>query len=259
LVDDHALVRKGLANLLRAEPDFEVVGEAGDGVDAIAKAPDFRPDIILMDVRMPRMNGLDATPRILATLPAVKMVMLTVTEDEDAVFDAVKRGAQGYRLKSIEPQTLFDLLRGVLRGEAALSSGQATQILLEFARQSRRPAETVSPLAQLSGREQDVLALIADGRSNKEIATVLDLGDNTVKNYVKNILEKLHLENRVQAAVFAFEEDRASTSNGKPPQTRRLLPLPPRAAVDGGVCTRSAHGPDRSEQEPYSCVPTPRG
>lgn len=218
LVDDYALVRKGLANLLRAETDFEVVGEACDGVEAVAKAPAFRPDIILMDVRMPQMNGLDAIPRILEALPAVKIVMLTVTEDEDAVFDAVRRGAQGYLLKSVEPQTLFDLLRGVRRGEAALSSGLATKILLEFARQSRRPAETVSPLAQLSSREQDVLALVADGRSNKEIATALDLADNTVKNYVKNILEKLHLENRVQAAVFAFEEGQASVSNGKSPR-----------------------------------------
>jgi len=215
LVDDHALLRKGLANLLRAEPDFDVVGEAGDGLEAIAMALDLRPDIILMDVRMPRINGLEATPRILETLPAVKIVMLTVTEDEDAVFGAVKSGAQGYLLKTIEPQALFNLLRGVLRGEAALSSRLATKILLEFSRRTRRPVESVSPLAQLSDRERDVLGLIADGRSNKEIATALDLAENTVKNYVKNILETLHLENRVQAAVFAFDEDLVSTSNGK--------------------------------------------
>jgi DNA-binding NarL/FixJ family response regulator len=217
LVDDHLLLRQGLASLLRAEPDFEVVGEAGDGMEAIAKAPDLRPDVILMDVRMPRMCGLEAIPRILQTLPAVTIVMLTVEEDEDAVFDAVKSGAQGYLLKTIEPDALFDSLRGVVRGEAALSGGLATKILLEFARQSRRPAETVSPRARLSGREQDVLALIADGRSNKEIATALDLAENTVKHYVKYILEKLHLENRVQAAVFAVDEDLASTGNGKPP------------------------------------------
>jgi DNA-binding NarL/FixJ family response regulator len=218
LVDDHILLRQGLVSLLRAEPDFEVVGEAGDGLEAIAKAPDLRPDIILMDVRMPRMCGLKAIPRILERLPAVTIVMLTVEEDEDAVFDAVKGGARGYLLKTIEPEALFDALRGVARGEAALSGGLASKILLEFARRSRRPAEAAASPARLSGREQDVLALIAEGRSNKEIATALGLAENTVKHHVKDILEKLHLENRVQAAVFAVDEDLASTANGNPPR-----------------------------------------
>ena len=207
LADDHALFRKAIAHLLRTAPEFEVVGEAADGLEAIGKAQELRPDIILMDLRMPRMDGLEATRRILQTLPAVKIVLLTATEDEDAVFDAVKRGAQGYLLKTIEPSELLDSLRGLLRGEAALSGTLASKIMREFARQATRSAEAVTPPSQLTARERDILARVADGKSNKEIATTLALAENTVKNCVKSILEKLHLENRVQAAVFALSED----------------------------------------------------
>lgn len=207
LVDDHTLFRQGIASVLRAEPGFEVAGEAGDGAEALAKAPAVRPDVILMDVRMPKMSGLEATRRILATLPNVKILMLTMSEDEDAVFEAVKGGAQGYLLKTIEPADLFDALRGVVRGEAPMSSGLAAKLLREFARRAQQPPEPAPSRTKLGPREQEILALVADGKTNKDIATALALAENTVKSHVKNILEKLHLENRVQAAVFAVRED----------------------------------------------------
>ena len=214
LVDDHALFRKGLAKLLNAEPDFEVVGEAEDGVEAIAQAPILRPDVILMDVRMPRVSGLEATRQILRTLPQAKILMLSMSEEDDAVFEAVKNGAHGYLLKTIKPEELFEALRGVVRGEAPLSSGLAARLMREFARRAQRPAEAVPTRAKLGPREQEILALVADGKSNKDIATALLLAENTVKRYVKSILEKLHVENRVQAAVFAVREDLVAPSSG---------------------------------------------
>jgi DNA-binding NarL/FixJ family response regulator len=214
LVDDHTLFRRGVASVLRAEPGFEVLGEAEDGADAFAKASTLRPDVILMDVRMPKVSGLEATRRILDTLPDVKILMLTMSEDEDAVFEAVKSGAQGYLLKTVEPEDLFEALRGVVRGEAPMSSGLAAKLLREFARRVQRPPEPVSPRTKLGPREQEILALVADGKSNRDIATALALAENTVKSHVKSILEKLHLENRVQAAVFAVREDLVAQSNG---------------------------------------------
>ena len=217
LVDDHALFRKGLANLLRAEPDFEVVGEAADGQEAIAKAPSLRPDVILMDVRMPRVSGLEATRQILSTLPQTKILMLSMSEDEDAVVEAVKNGAQGYLLKTAKPEELFEGLRGVVRGEAPLSNGLAVKLLREFARQTQEPVAPAPPRTALSPREKEILALVSGGKSNKEIATALAVAENTVKHCVKTILAKLHLENRVQAAVFALGQDSLAPPSGAVP------------------------------------------
>jgi DNA-binding NarL/FixJ family response regulator len=214
LADDHALFRKGLANLLRAEPDFEVVGEAADGQEAIAKAISLRPDVVLMDVRMPRLSGLEAARQILSTLPQTKILMLSMSDDEEAVFEAVRNGAQGYLLKTASPDELFEALRGIVRGEAPISGSLAVKLLREFARVAHEPAAPAPPQTVLSRRENEVLALVADGKTNKEIATVLNLAENTVKNCVKKILEKFHLENRVQAAVFALRQDSPTTCNG---------------------------------------------
>lgn len=206
LVDDHALFRKGIASLLAAEPGFEVVGEAGDGVQALEQVQELMPDVILMDVNMPRASGPEATRRIMAILPYVKIVMLTVSEDDQDLFEAVRSGAQGYLLKKIEPKGLFDTLRGVVRGEASISRLMAAKLLGEFSRQGNQQAVPNGRQTELSIREDEVLGLVAQGRSNKEIAAALTISENTVKNHLKNILGKLHLENRVQAATFALRE-----------------------------------------------------
>ena len=206
LVDDHPLFRKGIASLLSSEPGFEVLGEASDGQEAIEKARDLMPDVILMDISMPGVNGLEATQRIKQEIPYVRIVILTVSDEDQNLFEAIKSGAQGYLLKKIEPQTLFQTLRGVLEGEAPLSRVMATKLLAEFARQRRAASEPRTPTATLTEREKEVLGLLAAGKTNKEIAGALGIAENTVKNHLKNILEKLHLENRVQAATFAIRE-----------------------------------------------------
>ncbi len=206
LVDDHALFRKGIASILASERGFEVVGEAGDGLEALERAKELMPDVILMDIFMPGANGLEATRRIKETFPYVKIVMLTVSEEDQNLFEAIKSGAQGYLLKKIEPQELFAMLKGVVQGDAPISRAMAGKILGEFARQARRAAATPLPGADLSPREKEVLGLLTQGKSNKEIAVDLAIAENTVKNHLKNILEKLHLENRVQAATFALRE-----------------------------------------------------
>jgi DNA-binding NarL/FixJ family response regulator len=206
LADDHPLFRKGIASLLSAEADFEVVGEASNGQEAIEKALDVMPDVILMDISMPGVNGLEATQRIKQELPYVHIIILTVSDEDQNLFEAIKNGAQGYLLKKIDPPTLFRTLRGALEGEAPLSRVMATKLLTEFARQRRAASEPRAPSATLTEREKEVLGLLAAGKTNKDIAGALGIAENTVKNHLKNILEKLHLENRVQAATFALRE-----------------------------------------------------
>ena len=206
LVDDHPLFRKGIASLLSAEPGFDVVGEASNGQEAIEKARDLMPDVILMDISMPGVNGLEATRRIKQEIPYVRIVILTVSDEDQNLFEAIKDGAQGYLLKKIDPQTLFQTLRGVLEGEAPLSRAMAMKLLAEFARQRRAASGPPTPTSTLTEREKEVLGLLAAGKTNKEIAGALAIAENTVKNHLKNILEKLHLENRVQAATYALRE-----------------------------------------------------
>jgi DNA-binding NarL/FixJ family response regulator len=201
LVDHHTLFRRGLATLLCAEPDIAVVGEAVNGVEAVAKAVALRPDVILMEVRMPRATGPEATRQIREVLPETKIIMLTVSELEDGLIDAVQSGAQGYLLKTIEPSALVAALRGVMRGEAVLSHGAAATLMREFACQTERPP--APPRSGLSRREEEIMTFVAEGKSNKEIATALGLAENTIKNHLKRILATLHLKNRVQVAVFA--------------------------------------------------------
>jgi len=205
LADDHGLFRKGVSTLLAKEKGFEVVGEAGDGNEAFKKARELMPDIVLMDVYMPGCDGLAATRRIKKALPSVKVVILTVSEEDKNLFEAIKSGAHGYLLKKIEPKELFEMLRGVFRGEAPISRATATKILSEFAKQARRAAEEEAE-ESLSAREKEVLEFITKGLTNKEIGNKLGISENTVKNHLKNILEKLHLENRVQAAAFALQK-----------------------------------------------------
>jgi two-component system, NarL family, nitrate/nitrite response regulator NarL len=205
LVDDHALFRKGLASLLQREKDFQIVAEAQNGTEAIKKAAQLKPDLILMDIHMPDTDGIEATRRIREILPATRVVILTISEEEKDLFEAIKCGAHGYLLKKLEPEELCAMLRGVFQGEAPISRSTASKILKEFAMQAQRKS-TTDQEEELSAREKDVLQLLASGLTNKEIGNKLAIAENTVKNHLKNILAKLHLENRVQAATFALRK-----------------------------------------------------
>ena len=206
LVDDHALFRKGVANALALQRDIEVVGEASNGEEALAKARELMPDVILMDISMPACDGLEATRRIKAEIPYVKIIILTVAEQDESLFDAIKSGAHGYLLKTIEPRPLLEALRGVSRWEAPISRVTASKILKEFARRSQRSApQEASPVGKLSPRESEILELLTKGTTNKEIAATLCISIHTVKNHLQNIMEKLHIQNRAQAVAYALE------------------------------------------------------
>ena len=213
VVDDHALFRRALANLIGNEPDFEIVGEAGDGAEAVRMAQTLRPDLVLMDIHMPGTDGLEATRQIVSAVPATRVVILTVSEEDRDLFEAIKSGAHGYLLKTVEPEALCALLRGVFRGEAPLSRATAAKILKQFARREPSPHATVAA-DDLTAREREVLALVASGLTNKEIGSKLAIAENTVKNHLKSILGKLHLDNRVQAAAVAIQ--RGLVRDGKP-------------------------------------------
>lgn len=206
LVDDHVLFRKGIASMMSGNNSIEIVGEAGDGIEGLEKTRELMPDIILMDIDMPRCSGIEATRLIKQEMPYVKIVMLTVSDNEKDLFEAIKSGAQGYLLKNLEPSDLFEMIHGASRGEAAISRSMAAKILTEFGRQAVKEANVQGRSGSLTAREAEVLELVARGASNKEIASSLAIAENTVKNHMRNILDKLHLENRVQAAAFALRE-----------------------------------------------------
>ncbi len=201
LVDDQPLVRNGIASLLRTR-GHEVVGEANDGREALDLVDQTSPDLILMDIRMPRMGGLEATRLIKARHPETKIVMLTVSDDENDLFEAVKSGAHGYLLKDLEASQFFEALDAVDRGEAVIPTRLAGNLLEEFRSTSRR-AESVKGGDSLSPREQEVLDLVSRGITNREVAERLYISENTVKYHMKNILDKLHFQNRSQVIAWA--------------------------------------------------------
>lgn len=205
VVDDHPLFRKGIVYMIEEYPDMRVVGEASNGNEALACAQELMPDLILMDVMMPECDGLQATRMIMQAMPYAKIVMLTVNDDDSSLFQAIKWGAYGYLLKNLEPEDLVEMIRGVFRGEAPISTILARRILDEFGRLAR---EKVQPTAVdgLTSREREVLKLVAQGKTNKEIAANLTVTEHTVKNHLRNILEKLHVRNRVEAAIMAIRE-----------------------------------------------------
>jgi two-component system NarL family response regulator len=201
LADDHPLFLDGLEDLLAAH-GFEVLGTARDGLEAVEKARALHPEAILMDIRMPRLDGLAAVRAIKAELPEVKIVMLTISEADGDLFEAIKSGASGYLLKSQSAEELLALVRGVERGEAAFSPGLAARILQEFGRQASALDEKRGT-AGLSEREREVLALIAKGLKYKEVAAKLFLSERTIKYHMGQILERLHLKNRAQVVEYA--------------------------------------------------------
>ncbi|MBI4318904.1 MAG: response regulator transcription factor [Chloroflexi bacterium] len=206
LADDHVLFRKGVLSMMASQSDLLVVGEANDGAEALDKARELMPDVILMDIHMPGHDGLEATRLIKEELPYVRIVMLTVSDDEQDLFEAIKAGASGYLLKNLEPEELFEQIRGAARGEAAISRMTAAKILSEFGRQTARTSESSTRKDILTDREKEVLQLVITGATNKEIGNALFISENTVKNHLCNILGKLHLENRIQAATYALRE-----------------------------------------------------
>ncbi|MBI4200287.1 MAG: response regulator transcription factor [Chloroflexi bacterium] len=202
LADDHALFRDGIASLLEAW-GFQIAGQAGDGQEALEQARQLLPDLILMDIRMPRASGLEATRLIKAEMPETKVVILTVSEDEADLFEAIKSGAEGYILKNIKGEEFGDLIAGIARGEAPIQRHLAAKILEEFARQARRQ-EAVNPTEEaLTQREQEVLRMVAAGATNKDVAQALNISPETVKFHLRNIMQKLHLQNRAQVISYA--------------------------------------------------------
>jgi two-component system nitrate/nitrite response regulator NarL len=201
IVDDHALLRQGVRNTIEPQEDFEVVGEAEDGAQALAKAKELKPDLILMDISMPHGNGLEALSAIKKELPDVKIIMLTVHDKDENLLEAIKRGAEGFLSKNVRAKALLDSLRGAMRGEAAISRYMAGKILKEFTRLAEIEAKKTS--GQLTPREKEVLQKLSEGLSNREIGLSLCISENTVKVHVKNIFRKLHLQNRNEAAAYA--------------------------------------------------------
>jgi NarL family two-component system response regulator LiaR len=206
IADDHAIVRKGLRALFSKEPDIEVVGEASDGVEAVAQAETLLPDVILMDLVMPRLDGIEATRQITKQQPGIRILVLTSFAADDKVFPAIKAGALGYLLKDSGPDELVRAIHQVHRGEPSLDPSIARKVLHELS-QPPKGLPTAEPLTE---RELDVLRLVAQGHSNKEIAGQLSIAEMTVRTHVSNILGKLHLASRTQAALYALKEGIAS-------------------------------------------------
>lgn len=206
IADDQALIRIGLRKILDAEPEMTVVGEAADGQQAIAEARRLRPDVVLMDIRMPVLDGIEATRRIVRDLPTTRVLILTTFGLDNYVYDALRAGASGFMLKDAPPEEIAAAIRIVASGEALLAPAVTRSVIEEFARNAPAPTPTPIPaLAELTPREQEVLDLLARGLSNPEISERLVISEATTKTHVARILQKLDLRDRVQAVIYAYE------------------------------------------------------
>ncbi len=203
VVDDQILFRESLIRMLNSQPDMEVIAHAGNGREALAQVRRYRPDIVLLDITMPVMDGLEATKLIVEAVPDTKVIILSVSDAEGNVFEALKNGAMGYLVKSMRAETLFQKLRDIAQGELALSPLLASRVLGEFARLKREETKTVGGLSE---REREVLQMVMGGGSNKDIAETLLIAESTVKRHLHNILGKLHAKNRAEAAVYGVRQ-----------------------------------------------------
>jgi two-component system NarL family response regulator len=207
IADDQVLFRRGLCVVLATAERIEVVAEAEDGEAAVAKAKELAPDVVLMDVRMPRVNGIEATRRIRDSLPDTRVLMLTVSDEENDLYEAIKAGANGYLLKEISIEGVADAIHAAVRGQSLISPSMASKLLTEFNAMARQAAERDQfPTPVLTARELEVLKLVARGLSNRQVAEKLFISENTVKNHVRNILEKLHLHSRMEAVMYAVRQ-----------------------------------------------------
>jgi len=209
IVDDHALFRRGLEMVLEEEQDIELVGQASDGAEAVEKAAESLPDVVLMDIRMPRSSGIEACRAMKEAAPSAKIVILTISDEEEDLFEAIRAGASGYLLKDIPLDEVADAVRAVHGGQSLINPSMAGKLLTEFATLAKRDDEErvqEVPAPRLTEREMQVLKLIARGMNNRDIAKELFISENTVKNHVRNILEKLQIHSRMEAVMVAVRE-----------------------------------------------------
>jgi two-component system NarL family response regulator len=210
IADDHALFRRGLEMVLQGEPGLDLVGQASDGQEAVQIASEVVPDVVLMDIRMPKITGIEAARQMKEVAPSAKIVMLTISDEEEDLFEAIRAGASGYLLKDIPLDELADSVRAVHGGQSLINPSMAGKLLTEFATLARRDAEDEpakhAPAPKLTDREMEVLRLVARGMNNRDIAKELFISENTVKNHVRNILEKLQIHSRMEAVMIAVRE-----------------------------------------------------
>jgi len=202
IIDDHELAREGIRTIVEMDPQFQIIAEGTSGEEALELTAQYMPDLILMDIQMPGIGGLEATRLLKSNFPYIKIIMVTVSDDITNLFEAIKQGAQGYLLKNLQPSSWHDYLRAVALDETPVTKELAYRMLKEFA----APTQAELEKHPLTTREQDILNLVAKGYVNRDIAQELDISEHTVKNHLKNILQKLHLSNRVQLTRYAYEK-----------------------------------------------------